>query len=130
VANVVREGDQVTVIAYGAMVPVAEEAAQKAAEQSISCEVIDLRTLSPFDIDTLITSAKKTGRVVIVHEAARTCGFGAELSASITERAMEHLEAPIQRVTGFDTPFPYSLEHEYMPNADRVLGAVRATLEW
>ena len=130
VANVVREGDQVTIIAYGAMVSIAEEAAQKAAEQGISCEVIDLRTLSPFDIDTLVTSAKKTGRVVILHEAARTCGFGAELSASITERAMEHLEAPIQRVTGFDTPFPYSLEHEYMPNADRVLGAVRATLEW
>jgi 2-oxoisovalerate dehydrogenase E1 component beta subunit len=130
VANVVREGDQVTLIAYGAMVSIAEEAAQKAAEQSISCEVIDLRTLSPFDIDTLLTSTKKTGRVVIVHEAARTCGFGAELAASITERAMEYLEAPIQRVTGFDTPFPYSLEHEYMPNADRVLGAVRATLEW
>jgi 2-oxoisovalerate dehydrogenase E1 component beta subunit len=130
VAKVVREGDQVTLIAYGAMVSIAEEAAQKAAEQGISCEVIDLRTLSPFDIDTLVTSAKKTGRVVIVHEAARTCGFGAELSASIAERAMEHLEAPIQRVTGFDTPFPYSLEHEYMPNADRVLGAVRATLEW
>ena len=129
-AKVVREGEQVTLIAYGAMVPIAEEAAQKAAEQSISCEVIDLRTLSPFDIDTLLVSAKKTGRVVIVHEAARTCGFGAELATSIYERAIEYLEGPIQRVTGFDTPFPYSLEHEYMPNADRVLAAVRATLEW
>jgi pyruvate dehydrogenase E1 component beta subunit len=129
-AKVVRDGEQVTLIAYGAMVPVAEEAAQKAAEQSISCEVIDLRTLSPFDIETILGSAKKTGRVVVVHEAARTCGFGAELAASIYERAIEYLEGPIQRVTGFDTPFPYSLEHEYLPNADRVLGAIRATLEW
>ncbi len=84
----------------------------------------------PFDIDTLLASVQKTGRCVIVHEAPRTCGFGAELIASIQERAMEYLEAPIQRVTGFDTPFPYTLEHEYMPNADRVLGAVRETLEW
>ena len=75
-------------------------------------------------------SVKKTGRCVIVHEAPRTCGFGAELIASIQERAMEYLEAPILRVTGFDTPFPYTLEHEYMPNADRVLSAIRQTLEW
>jgi pyruvate dehydrogenase E1 component beta subunit len=129
-AKVVREGDQVTIISYGAMVPIAEEAAQKASEQSISCEVLDLRTLLPFDIDAILGSAKKTGRVVIVHEAPRTCGFGAELAATIYERAIEYLEGPIQRVTGFDTPFPYSLEHEYMPNADRVLAAVRATLEW
>ncbi len=129
-AKVVREGDQVTIISYGAMVPIAEEAAQKAAEQSISCEVLDLRTLLPFDIDAILGSAKKTGRVVIVHEAPRTCGFGAELATTIYERAIEYLEGPIQRVTGFDTPFPYSLEHEYMPNADRVLSAVRATLEW
>jgi len=129
-AKIVREGEQVTIIAYGAMVPLAEEAAQKAAEQQISCEVIDLRTLSPFDIDTLLASAKKTGRVVVVHEAPRTCGFGAELATSIYERAIEYLEAPIQRVTGFDTPFPYSLEHEYMPNADRIVGAVRVALEW
>jgi pyruvate dehydrogenase E1 component beta subunit len=129
-AKIVREGEQVTLIAYGSMVPVAEEAAQKAAEQSISCEVIDLRTLSPFDIEAILGSARKTGRVVIVHEAARTCGFGAELAASIYERAIEYLEGPIQRVTGFDTPFPYSLEHEYLPNAERVVGAIRATLEW
>jgi 2-oxoisovalerate dehydrogenase E1 component beta subunit len=129
-AKVVRGGEQVTLIAYGAMVPVIEEAADKAAAQGISCETIDVRTLMPFDIDTLITSVKKTGRAVVVHEAARTCGFGAELATSIYERAIEHLEAPIQRVTGFDTPFPYSLEHEYMPNPERILGAVRATLEW
>lgn len=129
-ARVVREGEQCTLIAYGAMTPIIEEAAQKAADQGISCEVIDLRTLMPFDIDTIIASVQKTGRAVVVHEAPRTCGFGAELVASICERAMEYLESPVQRVTGFDTPFPYTLEHEYLPNADRVLNAVRTTLEW
>lgn len=129
-ANVVRSGEHCTIIAYGSMTSVAEEAATAAAAQGISCEVIDLRTLMPFDIDTLVASVQKTGRAVVVHEAPRTCGFGAELVASICERAMEYLEAPIQRVTGFDTPFPYTLELEYLPNADRVLGAVRDTLEW
>lgn len=129
-ANVVRAGEHCTIIAYGSMTSIAEEAAAAAQAQDISCEVIDLRTLMPFDIDTLVESVQKTGRAVIVHEAPRTCGFGAELVASICERAMEYLEAPIQRVTGFDTPFPYTLEREYLPNADRVLGAVRETLEW
>jgi pyruvate dehydrogenase E1 component beta subunit len=129
-ANVVREGEHCTLIAYGAMMPIVSEAATKAAEQGISCEVIDLRTLLPFDIDTLVASVSKTGRAVVVHEAPRTCGFGAELVASICERAMDRLEAPIGRVAGFDTPFPYTLEHEYMPNADRVLAAVRHTMEW
>ena len=129
-AKIVREGEQCTLIAYGAMVSIAEEAARKAEAEGISCEVIDLRTLLPFDLETLVASVQKTGRAVVVHEAPRTCGYGAELVASICERAMEFLEAPIQRVTGFDTPFPYALEHEYLPNADRVLGAVRNTLEW
>jgi 2-oxoisovalerate dehydrogenase E1 component beta subunit len=84
----------------------------------------------PYDIDTILGSVRKTGRVVIVHEAPRTCGFGAELVAAIQERALDSLEAPIERVTGLDTPFPYSLEHEYMPNADRVVNAIRKTLEW
>ena len=112
------------------MVEIAEKAAALAAQAGISVEVIDLRTLLPFDLDALIASAQKTGRVVIVHEAPRTCGFGAELIASIQERAMAYLEAPIIRVTGFDTPFPYSLEHEYLPNPDRVMSAIRQTLEW
>jgi len=129
-ANILREGDQITLIAYGAMVPIVEEAADKAGAQGISCEVIDLRTLMPFDIDTLEASVKKTGRAVVVHEAPKTCGFGAELASSLYERCMEHLEAPIQRVCGFDTPFPYSLEHEYMPNAGRVVGAITKSLEW
>ena len=130
VAKIAREGEQCTLVAYGAMVPVVEEAADKAAAQNISCEVIDLRTLMPFDVEALVATARKTGRVVIVHEAPRTAGFGGELASTIYERAIEYMEAPIQRVCGFDTPFPYSLEHEYMPNADRVLSAIRATLEW
>jgi len=128
--NVTRPGTQVTLIAWSGMVSIAEEAAQKAEQAGISVEVLDLRSLMPFDIDGLLTSVKKTGRAVIVQEAPRTCGFASELIASIQERAMEHLEAPIMRVCGFDTPFPYTLEHEYMPNADRVLGAIRQTLEW
>lgn len=129
-AAVTREGSQVTLIAWSGMVQIADEAANKADAAGISVEVIDMRTLVPFDIETIVHSVEKTGRCVIVHEAPRTCGFGAELIASIQERAMAHLEAPILRVTGLDTPFPYSLEHEYMPNADRVLGAIRQTLEW
>jgi len=129
-AAITREGDQVTLIAYGAMLHTAHEAADKAADQGISVEVIDLRTLVPFDIETLLESVKKTGRCVVAHEAPKTCGYGAELVASIQERVMEYLEAPILRVAGFDTPFPYTLEHEYMPNADRILGTVRQTLEW
>jgi pyruvate dehydrogenase E1 component subunit beta len=121
-ANTVRAGTQVTLLAWSAMVPVADEAAAKAADAGISVEVLDLRTLLPFDLEAILASVKKTGRCVIVHEAPRTCGFGAELIASIQERAIEYLEAPILRVTGF--------EHEYMPNADRVVAAIRQTLEW
>ena len=127
-ARTVREGSQVTVLAWSGMVTIAEEAAARAAD--ISVEVLDLRTLMPFDIEAIVASVKKTGRCVIVHEAPRTCGFGAELIASIQERAIEYLEAPILRVTGLDTPFPYTLEHEYLPNPDRVLGAIKKTLEW
>jgi 2-oxoisovalerate dehydrogenase E1 component beta subunit len=129
-AAVTREGTQATVLAWSGMVTIAEEAARKAEEAGISVEVLDLRTLLPFDIEAILASVRKTGRCVIVHEAPRTCGFGAELIASIQERAIEYLEAPILRVTGLDTPFPYSLEHEYMPNADRVVAAIRQTLEW
>jgi 2-oxoisovalerate dehydrogenase E1 component beta subunit len=129
-AAVTREGSQVTLIAWSGMVSIADQAAVAADAAGISVEVLDLRTLMPFDLDAILASVKKTGRCVIVHEAPRTCGFGAELIASIQERAIEYLEAPILRVTGLDTPFPYSLEHEYMPNADRVMNAIRQTLEW
>jgi 2-oxoisovalerate dehydrogenase E1 component beta subunit len=129
-AATVREGTQCTLLAWSGMVTVADEAAKKAEEAGISVEVLDLRTLLPFDIEAILASVQKTGRCVIVHEAPKTCGFGAELIASIQERAIQYLEAPILRVTGFDTPFPYTLEHEYLPNADRVLKAIRQTLEW
>ena len=129
-ARVVTEGTQCTVLAWSGMVSIAEEAVAKAAQAGISVELLDLRTLLPFDLDAILSSVEKTGRCVIVHEAPRTCGFGAELVASIQERALAYLEAPILRVTGLDTPFPYSLEHEYLPNADRIVVAVRKTLEW
>jgi 2-oxoisovalerate dehydrogenase E1 component beta subunit len=129
-AKVVREGAQVTVLAWSAMVHTALEAAQKGAEQGLDLEVIDLRTLVPFDIDTILASVHKTGRVVVAHEAPRTSGFGAELAATIQEKAMLHLEAPILRVTGFDTPFPYTLEHEYLPDAARILDAVERVVNF
>jgi len=129
-AKVVREGRQVTVIAWAAMVQTALEAAEKGAQRGFDLEVIDLRTLVPFDQDRVLASVKKTGRVVIVHEAPRTSGFGAELAATIQEKAILHLEAPILRVTGFDTPFPYTLEHEYLPDADRILDAVERVVKF
>ena len=123
-ANIAREGNDVVVFAYGAMLHVALEAAELAAAKGINVEVVDIRTLAPFDIETIINSVKKTGRVVILHEACKTCGFGAEIAAQIAERCILNLKAPILRVAGFDVPFPYVLEDEYMPNAPRVLAAV------
>ncbi len=123
-AKVVRSGADVTVIVYGAMLYEALDAAEKAAAEGIECTVIDLRTLWPVDIEPLLQSVRATGRLVVVHEAPRTCGFGAELVSLITERAFYSLEAPPVRVTGFDTPFPYSLEMEYLPLSHRILPAV------
>lgn len=128
--NVMAGGEDVSLITYGAMVHVAEEAATLAAEEGIGVEVIDLRTLWPMDIDTVIQSVEMTGRAVVLHEAPRTCGFGAEIAALIQEKAFLHLKAPVARVTGFDTPFPYSLENLYVPDARRVLQAVRATMNF
>lgn len=124
VAKVVRPGNHVTVIAWGAMLYEAIEASNKAAEQGIDCEVIDLRTIWPVDIDTIVNSVKKTGRVVVVHEAPKSCGFGAELVSLINEKAFDYLEAPPTRVTGWDTPFPYTLENDYLPLAGRILPAI------
>ena len=120
-------GTDVTVITYGAMVHEASIAVEKAAEAGLSCELIDLRTLWPLDIDTLVNSAQRTGRVLIVHEAPRTCGFGAEISTLIQERCFTSLEAPIRRVTGFDTPFPYALDEAYMPLSPRILTGIEQT---
>jgi pyruvate dehydrogenase E1 component beta subunit len=122
-----KKGTAVTVLAWGAMLYEAIAAAEKAAEQGVECEIVDLRTLWPLDIETVAASVKKTGRVVIVHEAPKTCGFGAELVALVNEHCFVHLEAPPVRVTGFDTPFPYTLEMDYLPLAHRILPAVLET---
>ena len=123
-ANVVRQGTDVTLIAWGAMVQVALKAAELCEPRGASCEVVDLRTLVPLDEETILESVKKTGRVVIVQEAPKTCGFASEVSALIAEEAILYLEAPVTRVTGFDTPFPYTLEHVYLPDPERVALAV------
>jgi 2-oxoisovalerate dehydrogenase E1 component beta subunit len=107
------------------------EAAEEAAEEDqISVEIIDLRTLLPYDLDAILDSVKKTGRAVIVHEAPKTCGFGAEISAALGERALLYLQAPILRVTGFDTPFPYTFEQEYLPNKTRIRKALRDVMDF
>ena len=124
-AAVTRKGGQVTLVAWGAMWHEADQAAREAAGEGIDCEVVDLRSLQPLDLDTIVASVSKTGRAIVIHEAPRTCGFGAELVALIQERCFLHLEAPIARVTGFDTPFPYSLEMEYLPRSPRILKAIR-----
>jgi len=129
-AAVDREGTDVTVLAYGAMLHEARGAADLLAENDISAEVIDLRSLVPLDEETILASVKKTGRVVIVHEAARTCGFGGELAAVIAEKALLHLEAPILRVTGYDTPFPYTLEQQYLPDALKIFEACETTIDF
>jgi pyruvate dehydrogenase E1 component beta subunit len=126
-ARTVRPGDDVTVLAYGAMVPVAVQAAEQLAEEKISVEVLDLRSLVPLDEAAVLASVEKTGRVVILHEAPRFCGYGAELAAVLAEKALYHLKAPIARVTGYDTPFPYALEHLYLPNAERLAAQIRTT---
>ncbi len=129
-AKVVREGEDVTVIGWGAMLFEALASADEVAEQGVSAEVIDLRTLWPVDIDTIVESVKKTGRVVIVHEAPKACGFGAELLSLVTEKAFVHLEAPPIRVTGWDTPFPYTLEMEYLPLQHRITPALLETAKY
>jgi pyruvate dehydrogenase E1 component beta subunit len=129
-ARLAREGDDVTIVAYGSMVPLAEQAADAVGGEA-SVEVLDIRTLKPLDEDALLASASKTGRVVIVQEAPRTAGYGAELAAILAEKAMLDLQAPIVRVTGYDVPYPYwQIEDAYMPSVERVVAAVRKTLEF
>ena len=125
-AAIRRPGAEVTVIAYGTMVYVALAAAE---ETGIDAEVIDLRTILPYDLEAIEASVKKTGRCVIVHEATRTCGFGAELSALIQENCFYSLEAPVARVTGYDTPYPHAQEWAYFPGPARVGAALRKVME-
>ncbi len=130
VAQVVRAGQHATVLTYGAMVPVCLDAASILSGEGIEAEVVDLRTLVPLDLPTILGSVTRTGRAVVVHEAPRTAGYGAEIVALINEHALLNLEAPVMRVTGYDTPFPYTLEHEYLPDAGRVAEAVRQVVHY
>ena len=125
-ATVRREGSAVTVLAYGTMVYVAAAAAD---ETGVDAEVIDLRTLLPLDLDAIVASVRKTGRCVVVHEATLTSGFGAELAALMQQHCFYHLEAPILRVTGWDTPYPHAQEWDYFPGAARVGRAFQAVME-
>ncbi|APR74900.1 Branched-chain alpha-keto acid dehydrogenase, E1 component, beta subunit protein [Minicystis rosea] len=129
-AKVVKPGKNVTIVTWGAMLYESLEAANQAAAQGIDVEVVDLRTLWPLDVDTIVESVKKTGRVVVVHEAPKSCGLGAEIVSLVNEKAFLHLEAPPVRVTGFDTPFPYTLENEYLPLAHRILPAIVETARY
>ncbi len=125
-AATVREGEAVTILCYGTMVHVVAATIE---ELGVDAEIIDLRTLVPLDIEAIEASVKKTGRCMIVHEATRTSGFGAELSALVQERCFYHLEAPIARVTGFDTPYPHSLEWAYFPGPVRIREALNKLLK-
>ena len=125
-AATLRKGEDVTIVTYGTMVHVAEAAIQTS---GIDAELIDVRTLLPLDTDTVFESVLKTGRCVVVHEATRTGGYGAELAAEIQEECFFHLEAPVVRVTGWDTPYPHAFEWEYFPSQQRIIRAMQRTLE-
>jgi pyruvate dehydrogenase E1 component beta subunit len=129
-ANITRTGDDVTVVTYGSMVPVAHAAAEAAEKDGIETEIVDLRTINPFDQKTILESAKKTGRVIAFCEAPRTASFASEVSALVAEKAIEYMEAPILRVTGYDTPFPYTLENLYLPDANRIYDAIDKIYNW
>ncbi|MBM4323528.1 MAG: alpha-ketoacid dehydrogenase subunit beta [Deltaproteobacteria bacterium] len=130
-ARLVQEGKDATVIAWGAMVREVLNAAEELKGDKIALEIIDLRTISPMDVDAIITSVRKTGRAVVVHEAPKTCGLGAEIIAVINEKAFLSLQAPIERVTGFDIPVPLlKSEHYYLPNPKRIVMAVKKVMSF
>jgi 2-oxoisovalerate dehydrogenase E1 component beta subunit len=125
-ASVAREGSEVTVLAYGTMVHVCAAAIE---ESGIDAELIDLRSIVPLDIDAITASVRKTGRCVVVHEASRYAGFGGELAALVQERCFYHLESPVERVAGWDTPYPHAFEWDYFPGPARVSAALKRCLE-
>ena len=129
-AEIIKEGRDVTVLAWGAQMEVVEQAAELAEKENISCEVIDLRTILPWDIKTVAASVLRTGRLVITHEAPLTGGFAGEIAATIQERCFLYLESPIARVTGLDTPFPLALEKEYMPDHLKVFEAIKSSVAY
>ncbi|MEK6808862.1 MAG: alpha-ketoacid dehydrogenase subunit beta, partial [Nanoarchaeota archaeon] len=130
-AKVVREGKDLTIISWGGMLKQCLDASDIIKDNGVNAEILDVRTISPLDSETIINSVKKTGRVVIVHEDARICGLGAEIIAQMNENILTDLVAPPVRVTGFDVPFPlYKLEDFYMPNVDRILAGVKKVMEY
>lgn len=130
VCYILREGEDVTLVTWGAMTFETLKAAAELEKEGISTEVIDVATISPLDLDTILESVAKTGRLVIVHEAARNCGVGAEIAAGVAEKGLYDLEAPIQRVTGYDTIMPlFRMEYEYLPSVARIVDAAKQTLE-
>lgn len=129
-ARIARKGEDLTLVGWGAMLSTCLEAAELAEGEGYDVEVIDLQSITPYDSKTILRSVEKTGRMVVAHEAPITCGFGAELIACVQAGAFEHLQAPLQRVAGFDTPFPYTLEDHYLPDANRVFRCVVETLEY
>ncbi|HSH47910.1 MAG TPA: transketolase C-terminal domain-containing protein, partial [Halomonas sp.] len=129
-AEVLSEGSDITVVGWGAQMEVIGKAVELAEKEGISCEVIDLRSILPWDEDTLAESVLKTGRLVVTHEAPRTGGFAGEIAAAIQERCFLYLESPIRRVTGLDTPFPLTLEKEYMPDHLKVFEAIRDSMSF
>ncbi|NND45473.1 MAG: alpha-ketoacid dehydrogenase subunit beta [Xanthomonadales bacterium] len=130
VCFVLRDGSDITLVTWGAMVKETLEAADQLAEQGISAEVIDVATISPLDMDTIIESVEKTGRCVIVHEAARNCGVGAEIAAGLADAGIWHLHAPVKRVTGYDSIMPlYKMEMKYLPSVKRILNAVNEVMD-
>ncbi len=125
-----RHGEDATLVAWGAMVPICLEAAALAEGEGYDIEVIDLASLAPYDSATVERSVTRTGRLLVVHEAPQTCGFGAELVAGVQDVVFPYLEAPLRRLGGFDTPFPYTLESHYMPSADRILFELRELIDY
>ena len=127
----VRQGEQVTLVSWGAMLYETLAAANTLSQEGIECEVIDVATIKPLDINTIIESVEKTGRLVIIHEACRTGGVGAEIAAQVAEYALTSLLAPIKRVTGYDTIMPlYRLEHEFIPTENRIIKTIREIMEY
>jgi len=130
VCFVLREGTDITLVSWGAMIRETLESADKLAQQGISAEVIDVATISPLDMDTIIKSLEKTGRCVIIHEAARMCGVGAEIAAGLADAGLYHLDAPVKRVTGYDSIMPlYKMEMNYMPSVKRIMKAAKEVIE-
>jgi len=130
VCYTLREGEDVTLVTWGAMTFETLKAAEQLRKDGIDCEVIDLATISPIDMETILDSIEKTGRLVIVHEAARSCGVGAEIAAGVAEHGLYDLEAPVERVTGYDTVMPlFRMEYQYLPSVQRIVDAVKRTFE-